>query len=59
MRNLENYGVQELNKKILPNINGGNIRSWVAGALVTFAYNCFADWDENVEAFKRGMESAR
>jgi len=59
MKNLENYGVQELDIKETANIQGGWAGSgwfWPAAA-ATFLYNCVADWEENVAAFKRGSEA--
>ena len=51
MKNLENYNVQELDIKEATNIQGGWF--WAAAA-ATFLYNCVADWEENIKAFKRG-----
>jgi len=58
MKNLENYGVQEMNIKETTNIQGGyGLSGWFwPAAAATFIYNCVADWEENVAAFKRGSE---
>ena len=55
MRNLENYGVLALGTNEIREIDGGTVPPWIwQAAVATFAYNVFADWGENVEAFNQG-----
>ena len=57
MKNLQNFGVQELNAKEVKETNGGAIPPWLwQGVAVVFIYNVFADWDENLKAFSAGRE---
>jgi len=57
MKNLENYGVKEINSVQIKNINGGGVPPWFwQAAVATFVYNVFADWDENVAAFHEGRK---
>ncbi len=53
MKNLENFGVQELNSKEIRETDGGYW--WVLqGAIGTFLYEVVNDWENNVAAFKAG-----
>ncbi len=57
MKNLENYGVQELGTNELANIGGGNpILRWVGATLGSFIYDVIADWESNTVAFNEGFE---
>jgi hypothetical protein len=55
MKNLENYGIQEMDAKEIREVDGGTGTSWFwQAAVATFVYNVFADWDDNVAAFHEG-----
>jgi len=55
MKNLENYGVLEMDAIEIRKIEGGTVPPWIwQAAIATFVYNIAADWDENVKAFNRG-----
>lgn len=57
MKNLESFGVQELDSIEIIRSNGGSVPPWFwQAAAATFVYNVFADWDENVAAFYKGRE---
>jgi len=57
MKNLENFGVQELSAGEKIKIDGGSVPPWFwQAAAATFIYNVFADWEENVAAFNAGRE---
>jgi len=56
MRNLEIYGVQELNAKEIMQTQGGN---WfLQGLAIRFAYEVVADWEANVAAFNENFNAA-
>ena len=58
MKNLENYGVLEMDIRGQTNLGGGTVPPWIWQASVaTFLYNIAADWDENVNAFNRGSSA--
>lgn len=56
MENLDLVNVQEMDVNEMKSIEGGAVPPWFwQAAAATFLYNVFADWDENVAAFKRGL----
>lgn len=59
MENAFDFKLTELEAKECVIINGGFVPTYIWQAAVgTFVYNVVADWEENVAAFKRGMELA-
>ena len=50
MKNLENYGVQEMNKKEVQMINGG-IWARVVGAIASLVFWHWDNWDDIKEGF--------
>jgi|TARA_B110000240_G_scaffold91686_1_gene104190 hypothetical protein len=57
MKNLENYGVLEMDAKEIRDIDGGN--PYLLGVFVGgFLYNLAADWEENVAAFEESYNAA-
>jgi hypothetical protein len=53
MKNLENFGVQELSAREIENIDGGWIRWAVAIGLAILN----TDWDEAASDFSRGFNA--
>ena len=53
MKNLENYGVLEMDAGEIEGVNGGLNWFWQA-AVATFAYHVVTDWKANVAAFREG-----
>jgi hypothetical protein len=53
MKNLQSFGVQEMDVQDRKNINGGGFGvSWFVGAIVgNFLYAVVEDWEGNVAAF--------
>ena len=58
MKNLESFGVQELNAKEIRETDGG-FAGWVVGAFLgSFLYGIVEDWDANVAAFEEAYNAA-
>jgi len=55
MKNLENYGVLEMNSQEIKETDGGGFWAAIAvGAIGSFLYEVVNDWDANVAAFNQG-----
>lgn len=55
MEMLEELEVKELHINEASCLSGGVNWFWQAAA-ATFLYNCVADWEENIAAFKSGYD---
>lgn len=56
MKNLHNYGVQELEEKKLENINGGDL-GWGAAFLAYFVYETLSNPVSSGNAFSSGFSA--
>ncbi len=52
MKNLENYGVQEMDTREIRETDGGNPLVWLLGSL---AYDLITDWKGISNAFMEGV----
>jgi|TARA_B110000090_G_scaffold73047_1_gene83281 hypothetical protein len=56
MKNLQSFGVQELNPKEIKQLNGGY---WFLSAMAgSFLYGVIEDWEGNVAAFNSARNRA-
>ncbi len=54
MKNLENYGVKELNTKDIKETDGGIFGAILAAAAIYLVYETIGNWSASREAFESG-----
>lgn len=58
MKNLQSFGVQELDAKEVLDLNGGYLL-WLAAAFAgSFLYGVVEDWEGNMDAFNSARNRA-